>query len=125
MKIRPFKTAAGRLNMTDQHASPRWLRRGVIALSTLTLCSCRTPDRHHRANCPPGAQAPVAQAPAQSAATPMPQTPLVQRPPMPAVLLSNWAPAGMARPWPSDEYLHDGGDQNTAARVDAEWRVHG
>ena len=45
--------------------------------------------------------------------------------PMPAAVIGNWAPPGIARPWPQDEYIHDGGDEAPAVQVDAEWRVHG
>ena len=36
-----------------------------------------------------------------------------------------WAPPGIRRPWPYDEYLFDGGDQNTQVVVDSDWTVRG
>lgn len=38
---------------------------------------------------------------------------------------SQWAPPGIARPWPEAEYLHDGGDNKKPAYVDRDWRIHG
>ncbi|NIL97077.1 MAG: DUF11 domain-containing protein [Planctomycetales bacterium] len=36
-----------------------------------------------------------------------------------------WAPPGIARPWPRDEYLHDGGDRRVPARVQPDWQIRG
>lgn len=36
-----------------------------------------------------------------------------------------WSPDGLARPWPRDEYIHDGGDQPHRARVSKDWSVRG
>jgi uncharacterized repeat protein (TIGR01451 family) len=36
-----------------------------------------------------------------------------------------WAPPGIARPWPAEEYLCDGGDQAVPTRVSEDFRVRG
>ncbi len=36
-----------------------------------------------------------------------------------------WAPPGIARPWPRDEYLHDGGDRRLPTRVRRDWQIVG
>lgn len=36
-----------------------------------------------------------------------------------------WAPPGIARPWPLDEYIFDGGDGGVGVRVDKDWSVRG
>jgi uncharacterized repeat protein (TIGR01451 family) len=36
-----------------------------------------------------------------------------------------WAPPGIARPWPADEYIGDGGDARNMAIVGQDWRING
>jgi uncharacterized repeat protein (TIGR01451 family) len=36
-----------------------------------------------------------------------------------------WAPPGVSRPWPRDEYLFDGGDAQSGVKVAYDWSVHG
>lgn len=36
-----------------------------------------------------------------------------------------WAPPGIARPWPPEEYIGDGGDGRTMAIVGNDWRIDG
>lgn len=36
-----------------------------------------------------------------------------------------WAPDGIARPWPTDEYLIDGGDRDLPVDVAPDWKVYG
>ena len=36
-----------------------------------------------------------------------------------------WAPPGIERPWPKEEYLCDGGDQGVKVRIGNDWSVHG
>jgi uncharacterized repeat protein (TIGR01451 family) len=38
---------------------------------------------------------------------------------------TNWRPEGIACPWPSDEYLCDGGDNEAGVRVSGDWTVRG
>jgi uncharacterized repeat protein (TIGR01451 family) len=37
----------------------------------------------------------------------------------------SWSPPGIARPWPLDEYLCDGGDRYVPTRVSRDYEVHG
>jgi len=46
-------------------------------------------------------------------------------PPLPYEVTGPWAPPGFAQPWPSDEYLYDGGDSGVPITVDRDWQVHG
>jgi uncharacterized repeat protein (TIGR01451 family) len=39
--------------------------------------------------------------------------------------VSAWTPPGITQPWPTNEYLRDGGDQGMPAGVDRSGRVHG
>lgn len=117
-------------------AWPRWWRWTVIALSTLTLCSCKAP--YHQAPhqppagpyapdmLPPGASgigfqpvesgnaAPVDFAGYQAAPMPLAET-----------IVGPWAPPGIAAPWPYDEYLRDGGDRDLPVQVLPDWHVQG
>lgn len=36
-----------------------------------------------------------------------------------------WSPDGLARPWPIDEYIWDGGDRDTLVEVGRDWTVRG
>ena len=36
-----------------------------------------------------------------------------------------WAPPGLPRPWPADEYVLDGGDRARQVNVAQDWSVHG
>ncbi|MFT5525608.1 MAG: putative repeat protein (TIGR01451 family) [Pirellulaceae bacterium] len=38
---------------------------------------------------------------------------------------AQWAPPGVAKPWPSDEYIFDGGDRERKVRVLPNWDVQG
>ena len=113
----------------------RWYRRGVIALATLILCSCRqmepcpsqgfgpqpTPD-----TLPP--QAFTGQ-PGDGYTRPYGAVPIAPTAPfgipLPQTLITPWAPPGIATPWPRDEYLHDGGDKIPDVRVQPDWQVSG
>jgi uncharacterized repeat protein (TIGR01451 family) len=46
-------------------------------------------------------------------------------PPLPFVAYGPFNPPGIKGPWPSDEYLHDGGDAEEPVAVSPEWRVQG
>ena len=35
-----------------------------------------------------------------------------------------WAPPAIKRPWPNDEYLHDGGDRRVKVLVGDDWQIH-
>jgi uncharacterized repeat protein (TIGR01451 family) len=47
------------------------------------------------------------------------------QPPLPCSVTGSWMPPGIAKPWPADEYLHDGGDRNTGVEVSPEWQIFG
>ncbi len=44
---------------------------------------------------------------------------------IPYPIAGAWAPPGLALPWPYDEYLRDGGDRRTPARVRPDWVIEG
>ena len=49
----------------------------------------------------------------------------VEGPPLPYQPTGPWNPSAIEGPWPADEYLRDGGDKQTAVRVNREFRVQG
>ncbi len=49
----------------------------------------------------------------------------VAGPPLPLQSYGPWKPPGIAGPWPEDEFVFDGGDQNGVVRVRDDWRVDG
>ena len=113
---------------------PRWWRLLVWGTSTLLLCSCSAPMQRPGPCAPPGAGTAIDTYSAGAHVAPVGvggislaehglgyPTAL----PLPATATGNWAPPGIAEPWPYDEYLHDGGDHPPAARVDDEWQIHG
>jgi len=124
----------------------RWL---VFALGLVVLCSCRAqPGRKASAIMPgqsaalpvPGDPQPgpseYPALPPQAFGSPATGAGLVALPPvvapgmergvpLPAQPVGPWAPPGIARPWPPDEYLRDGGDAGLPASVDNQWEVHG
>jgi len=127
-------------NTTASSHSELW-RMAVIALSALILCSCRSPagQRETTSNTPipsqnqpaeAGAAAPAVvptayTAPAEAAKAEAAQA---EDEPCPqAVDAANvpWAPPGIARPWPKDEYLRDGGDEGVPVGVGKQWEVLG
>ncbi len=114
----------------------RLWRFAIVALGTLILCSCRTPvsapapavhpfashgmDSRFGAEGLP-AQAFTGEPPAGYLAPPYP----VESQPLPYSPEGPWAPPGIARPWPADEYMFDGGDRDEPTRVGQQWQVHG
>ena len=40
--------------------------------------------------------------------------------PLPETIVTDWSPPGIQRPWPHDEYLHDGGDGQVRTMVTAD-----
>ncbi len=112
------------------HPWPRWWRIVLIGLSVLVLSSCRQapgPGYALSGNTGPypalppdafGAMAPEATPPGMPpAAVDMPRPEDVPAGP--------WAPPGMARPWPQDEYLADGGDSGEPAGANRQGEVLG
>lgn len=116
----------------------RLWRFAVVALGTLILCACRAPAPGLEAGSHPfathghlssGGGAP-GELPAQAftggppPGYPMPPYP-ADAPPLPYTPEGPWAPPGIARPWPPDEYLRDGGDREEPVRVGEQWQVYG
>lgn len=105
--------------------SNRWRRLAAASAAALVLCSCRSPKQ------PPVAsqQAMIDGLPA-SAWTGSPPSevglpPGLQGPPLPYQVAGPWAPAGLAKPWPEQEYLHDGGDSGPPVAVSPDWEIQG
>lgn len=110
-----------------------WWRLALVAASTLILCSCRGPLPTHRAgnlhSTPGDHRLAMVPGPAAGGAALPPEMMPADRgyyaPPLPSETIEPWAPPGIARPWPRDEYLRDGGDHGLSARVNPDWLVFG
>ena len=111
----------------DHAIMPAHWRMVLIALCTLILCSCRG-----------GGSSPVAPFPTAGYPSPAAEiygdaagqgqsgfAPVSPPAPMPSDVTGAWAPPGITRPWPPNEYLADGGDFGTAAVVKTDWEVRG
>jgi len=116
---------------------PRLWRMFLIGLCALILCSCQaSPRRCDRAavcNAPGYSSLPpeaYTGAPAQGPG-PAPECAPMGPPgmelgvPLPYEAIGPWSPPGIARPWPPDEYIRDGGDFGLPARVGDQWEVQG
>jgi uncharacterized repeat protein (TIGR01451 family) len=112
---------------------PRLWRMVVVGLCTLILCSCRAPRQAAAPAGSPAGLPPEAftgappwgpqAAPAEGTAPgPGPMASGLVIPPTPA---GPWAPPGIRRPWPEDEYLRDGGDRGLPAGVARDREVRG
>jgi uncharacterized repeat protein (TIGR01451 family) len=121
-------------------------RAAMVALSALILCSCRGPAaRQGLAHGPDGA-VPAGAMPAAALAAPggaygpaaagpyaldpsayqgYPSAANFPVAPMPYSVMGDWAPEGLERPWPQDEYIRDGGDAGLPANANADWQVLG
>jgi uncharacterized repeat protein (TIGR01451 family) len=111
---------------------PRLWRMLLVAACTLILCSCQAPVRPPMSG-PPGSPALPPQAftgppPAGMAG---PQVPPAGPPgfelgvPIPYTATGPWAPPGIVKPWPQDEYLTDGGDRGVQVAVTGNRQVRG
>ena len=103
-------------------------RLAIIVLGTLILCSCRGPASHapNQAAAPSAAAAPggYAALPPQAYTGMPPGEPCPVGPPgmeggvpLPYTAAGPWTPPGIIPPWPSDEYLRDGGNAGPPVRV--------
>lgn len=120
----------------------RWF---ILAAATLILCACRA-DPHGAAlgprpsdSLPPEAWSgppPAAMAPGHAHAVPAGATGAVHgcaacgiAPagglPLPEGAIHGWSPPGIAGPWPPDEFVCDGGDQDVQVRVNPDWTIEG
>jgi len=112
-------------NLSARIETPRLISRrwqfALIAISTVVLCSCRHAPRGQIAQppCPAPTQGMIGQGgmlpPQAYAGAPYQQVPGA----------APWRPSGISRPWPKDEYIHDGGDANDNVKVNHEFRVFG
>ena len=137
----PSQTAAGfRRNETSslRGGSLRLWRLAIIALGTLILCSCRGASvpvaRPAAGPGGPSQAAPDATAEGYAALPPQaysgmppggpcPAEPCLAGPPgmeagvpLPATCCGAWTPPGIVPPWPTDEYLCDGGEAGPPIR---------
>jgi uncharacterized repeat protein (TIGR01451 family) len=111
----------------------------LIALCTLILCSCRSPNTatcwapQRSAGQPDlageayagGPAAPQSGAVVQEATSVEAAPGMEQGVPMPYSPRGPWAPPGIRQPWPADEYLRDGGDEGLPAMVSARHELGG
>ncbi|MBX3415168.1 MAG: DUF11 domain-containing protein [Pirellulales bacterium] len=123
---------AARALTARYEAWPTWWRWSLLAVGTLVLCSCRAQPRQPQYQVPPSVESLP-----PSAFTGAPDTSEVclgcanghHSPgsdlPLPHVAMGEWAPSGLALPWPEQEYLFDGGDHGLEAVVNHEWEVKG
>lgn len=116
----------------------RLWRFAVVALGALILCSCRSPGPGPELAPPPYAAygapgaggRPTGELPPEAfTGGPPPGHPAAAYPgdalPRPYAPEGPWAPPGIAKPWPADEYLLDGGDRDEPTGVGQQWQVHG
>ena len=112
---------------------PRLWRIAVVGLGTLILCSCRAPRQAGPSADSPGLPpeaftgAPLwgaEAAPPVQGMMPGPG-PLASGLVVPPAPVGPWAPPGIGRPWPEDEYLRDGGDRGLPVAVAPDWEVRG
>ncbi len=110
----------------------RWI---PLAIGCLILCSCS--HLRQTAMVTETSSAVVQPAVAQEALSPCPGgTPTTcqvayvggasaEPAPLPYTVTGPYCPPGIAKPWPAEEYLCDGGDRNTGVEVSPEWQVLG
>ncbi|MBU4273183.1 MAG: DUF11 domain-containing protein [Planctomycetes bacterium] len=128
---------------------PNPWRMALIALCALILCSCRSPSKlGATAGLSSSAGSTVGQAsrgtraappdgrgdtlPREAytgvpagAGVPMAQPDMEQGVPLPYQPQGPWAPSGLSRPWPADEYIRDGGDVGVPADVSGRGELGG
>jgi len=103
----------------------------LLAGGMLTLCACNGPQHAPgaaavapgampRAACPPPMMAPPFVGPPT-----MGPPGMEQGVPTPFTPTGPWAPPGIERPWPADEYLRDGGVAGPGVDVQSDWSVVG
>ncbi|MBN2023708.1 MAG: hypothetical protein JW809_13055 [Pirellulales bacterium] len=111
---------------------PGLWRLTMVAACTLILCACRAPrtadlDRSAPPALPREAWAGMAAQPQNPGAGLVGFAPegMHVAEPAPGAPAGPWAPPGIRRPWPEDEYLADGGDRGLAVTVAPDWTVRG
>ena len=121
--------------INNQRSTRAW-RLAIIVLGTLILCSCRGPASP--APNQAAMQAAAATAPDGSSLPPQaftgmpPGAACAMGPPgmesgvpVPYTATGPWTPPGIVPPWPSDEYLRDGGEAGPPVRVGANGQLLG
>jgi uncharacterized repeat protein (TIGR01451 family) len=108
----------------------RGIRAALAMLVALDFCcSCRSgPNAHAPQPSPLGpdglpATAWTGSPPPGFEGGPPPET--LSHTPVPYEPVNPWQPPGLKRPWPYDEYLHDGGDREGPVAVSPDWQVEG
>jgi uncharacterized repeat protein (TIGR01451 family) len=123
---------------------PLWWRLATIALGVLILCSCQSAGERARRGhtgppadlsgtagvpetLPPEAWSGIAPGMAMAYGPAVVHGPpgMEMGVPLPYEPVGPWSPPGIARPWPPEEYLRDGGDAHAPAGVNLHWQVHG
>ena len=123
-------------DMTAHAAWPRLWRLVTLAAATLILCSCKAPStgmldaEMNGMTFPSEAWTGGVEGGPHSAAHALAPLTAIEHAgpgatPLPRSVTGGWAPPGIATPWPQDEYLFDGGDRLTVAKVDDQWQIHG
>lgn len=108
---------------------PWWMT--IVALGALVLCSCRGPAVGQHTAGQDVLSLPQEAYTGPAAGQEACPGPIVGPPgmeqgvPLPYMAAGPWAPPGISRPWPHDEYIRDGGDRQLSARVGEDWQVHG
>jgi uncharacterized repeat protein (TIGR01451 family) len=98
----------------------------LIAVAALTLASCRSQPIAPAT--PVGPTVDNLPASAYTGAPPAGQAMLPSAPcgpPLPYQSHGQWSPPGLSCPWPPEEYLCDGGDQDSPVAVAPDWEVYG
>jgi uncharacterized repeat protein (TIGR01451 family) len=102
---------------------------GLIAVCALILCSCRSPEVNQgivsRQAAPQGQTSPVEASGVALAAAEMPVAEPDQGVEQNQAIGGPWAPPGIGQPWPTTEYLRDGGTGDHSVAVDKQGRVAG
>lgn len=116
----------------------QYVRLAASLLISLSFCSCKgigttatTRQGPHEAGLPESAytgQGAMEMTPAPGSegyrgACPCEPIPYNGTVPLPRSLEGDWCPPGIKRPWPKDEYLCDGGDQEIGVTVAPDWKV--
>ena len=97
----------------------------LIAVAAISMCSCRSVQPLPSECATPPCPAPMM----TGQACEMPCQVAVE--PQDACATTGcdgngaWAPPGVERPWPADEYLVDGGDRDLPVEVSPDWKVYG
>ncbi len=103
-----------------------WRGWATIALATLLLASCRS--KPIAPAVPAGPMIDGLPATATTGAPPTGQEmlpPAPVGPPLPFQAHGEWSPPAIAKPWPPEEYLCDGGDKGSPVAVSPNWELYG